>query len=101
MAESKIRVDIRRLEQTKEDMQTRVDRVKKDIEKMQQAMNTLNAAWTGTANQGFRQSVEEDIALLEEVCETVQKIIKYESKAVKGYDKCESTVSDLIANIKV
>lgn len=101
MAVSKIRINTGSLDQTRRELQAKLDKIKKDIEQISDDMNTLNSMWTGDAHQAFQQSVTADIQFLEGACDGIQSIIRYESNAVTEYNKCEQQVADIIAQIRI
>lgn len=100
MAENIIRVNTNSLDQTRRELQAKLDKIKKDVEQMANAMAQLNSMWTGEAHQTFEQRVNEDIQFLSGACDSMQGIIRYEEHAVTEYNKCEQQVADLIAQIR-
>ncbi len=101
MAISKIRVDTGRLDQTRKELQAKLDKIRKDIDQIRDDMNTLNSMWAGDAHEAFETTVAEDISALGGMCDTLQEVINYESGAVTEYNKCEQQVADLITQIRV
>jgi WXG100 family type VII secretion target len=101
MAVSKIKINTNSLNQTRKELQAKLDKIKKDIEQISSDMNTLNSMWMGDAHQAFQQSVEEDMQILSEACDSIQGIINYESNAVTEYNKCEQQIADMITLIRI
>ena len=101
MSAEKIRVNTDSLKHTQENVKSRLDGIKKDIENVTLKMSALNSVWTGTAHDTFVNEVNSDLAILNSVCDEIQAIINYEGNAVTEYNKCEKQVSDLIAQINI
>lgn len=101
MAVNKIRVNTSSLDQTRKEIQAKLNIIKKNIEQIADDMNMLNSMWTGEAHQTFQQKITEDLEFLLEACSSIQGIVSYEEKAVQEYNKCEQQVADLIAQIKI
>ena len=101
MAVSKIKVDTDRLDQTRKELQGKLDRIRKDIDQIREDMNTLNAMWTGEAHEAYEATTAEDIQAISALCDGMESVIRYESNAVTEYNKCERQVADLIAKIKI
>lgn len=101
MAESKIRVNTNNLNQTRQELQSKLDKIRNDIEQISANMSRLNSMWEGDAHQAFQQNVTSDIEYLTGACDSLQGIINYESTAVTEYNKCEQQVSDLISQIRI
>ena len=101
MASKKIKINTNSLNQTRKEIQARLDGIKKGMEQISDGMSTLNSMWTGEAHNAFEQKVNEDIVFLTSVCDSIQSIINYESNAVVEYNKCEQQVSELVAQIRV
>jgi WXG100 family type VII secretion target len=101
MAANKIRVNTGSLDQTRKELQAKLDKVRKDIDHISDDMGTLNSMWEGDAHQAYVQSITDDMQVLSEVCEGIQSMIRYESNAVTEYGKCEQQVADVIAKISI
>lgn len=101
MAANKIKVNTGSLDQTRKELQAKLDKIKKDIEQISNDMNILNSSWEGDSHEAFQQRVVEDIQFLLGACDSIQGIIGYESNAVTEYNKCEQQVADLIAQIRI
>lgn len=101
MAANKIRINTNSLDKTRKELQAKLDKIRKDIDQINNDMGTLNSMWEGDAHQTFQQRVTEDLQFLSEACDGIQNIINYESNAVTEYNKCEQQVSDLVAQIRI
>lgn len=101
MAANKIRVNTNSLNQTRRELQAKLDKIRKNIEQISGDMDTLHSMWEGEAHEAFRQQASADIQFLNGACDSIQGIIQFESNAVTEYNKCEQQVSDLIAQIRI
>lgn len=101
MASNKIRVNTNSLNQTRRELQAKLDKIRKDIEQISGDMDTLHSMWEGEAHEAFQQQAVGDIQFLNGACDGIQEIIQYESNAVTEYNKCEQQVADLIAQIRI
>lgn len=101
MAANIIKVNTVSLARTRDEVQTRLDQVRKAMDQIAADMDALNSRWEGEAHQAFSRHVAEDIQFLAGGCDSIQEIIRYETNAVTEYDKCEQQVSDLIGQIRV
>lgn len=98
---AKIKVNTGTLDQTRKEIEGKLNQAKKSIEQISQAMNALNAMWEGEAHTVFAKEVAEDIQQLQNMCDGVQDIIRYESNAVTEYNKCEQQVGEIISQIRI
>ena len=57
--------------------------------------------WDGPANDEFRRQFDNDHENAEELCKTVDSIIKCMQYAREQYDLCENDVNTLIAAINI
>lgn len=101
MAINRIKVNTNSLNQTKVEIQDKLEKIKKDIEQISKDMDTMNSMWEGDAHEAFKNSVNTDIQFLSVVCDGIQNIIHFEDNAVTEYNKCEQQVADLIDQIKI
>lgn len=98
---SKIRINTSTLNQTRQNVQERLNQIKKNMEQISADINTLNSMWTGDAHENFQISIEADMKLLQDICEGIQAVIQYEGNAVTEYNKCEQQVNEIISQIRV
>lgn len=101
MAVNKIRVNTNSLNNTRRELQAKLDKIRRDIVHISDDMGTLNSMWEGDAHEAFSQQVNDDIRFLMEACDGIQSVINYENTAVTEYDKCESQVADVISGIRI
>lgn len=100
MAE-KIKVNTKTLQKDTSSIQKDLNRVLKKIEAMQNNVTAMNKMWTGEANAAFNKAFNDDIKVLQNLCEAIQEIISYETTAKTEYDKCETKVASLISSMNV
>ena len=96
-----IAIDTSALATDIQDLQSQLDIIKKDMDKMFDAMNTLDIMWDGPANDAFRAQFSQDHTDMGELCETIQKIINCMTYAKDEYNACERDVNGIVASIKV
>lgn len=101
MAISRIKVDTGRLDQTRRELQGKLDKIRRDIDQIRDDMNTLNAMWIGEAHEAYEMTTEEDIQTLCALCDAMESVIRFENSAVTEYNKCERQVAELIAKIRI
>ena len=101
MAVSKIRVNTGSLDHTREEVQAKLNGIRKNADQISGDMDRLKSMWSGEAHQAFVEQVAADMEALRAACDSIQKIIQYENTAVTEYNKCEQQVADLIAQIKI
>ena len=98
---AKIKVNTGSLDQTRKEIEGRLNQTQKSIEEISQAMSALNSMWEGEAHTAFAKEIAEDIQQLQNMCDGVQDIIRYESNAVTEYNKCEQQVGEIISQIRI
>lgn len=101
MAGNKIRVNTNSLDQTRSEIQSRLDKIQKDIEQISANMATLSSMWEGDAHTAFHGAVTDDIQFLTEACNGIKGIVNFEDNAVSEYNKCERQVADIISQIRI
>ncbi|MBE5881920.1 MAG: hypothetical protein E7289_06420 [Lachnospiraceae bacterium] len=84
-----------------QDLQTQLDAVKRSMNQMYDAMQTLDAMWDGPANDAFRAQFSKDQSDMGDLCETIQKIINCMTYAKDEYNTCERDVNGIISSIRV
>ena len=97
---NKIKSDTAKLASTERSVREQIRAIKKSLQKMKADVTSLNAMWSGTANQSFNQTFQKDIQDLDQLCGELEKIAEYENKAQREYSKGEQRVNDIIAKIK-
>ena len=101
MSANKIRVNTDSLNQTKKNLQEKLNSIRKAISDISEDMNTLNSMWMGEAHDAFVANTDSGIQFLNNVCDGIQGIINYEENAVTEYNKCEQQVAELIRQMQI
>lgn len=84
-----------------ETLQRQLDSIKSDMNKMYEAVRSLNSMWDGPANEAFKQQFQADQTDMKTLCDTVQKIINCMTYAKDEYNTCENEISGIIASIRI
>lgn len=82
-------------------MQNSLNVIKADLDKMYESVRILDSQWNGPANAAFVAQFNDDSTAMEELCNTIQTIIKYLNFAKKSYDECERQVGDIVGSIRI
>ncbi len=101
MAVSKIKVNTNKLKSTTNDIEAALKDIKNKIQAMENDVNELNTMWTGEAFDAFDKVFHDDIKDLGYICDNIQQLINYETKAKTEYDTCEKNVTQLVDSIPV
>lgn len=101
MAIDKIKVNTSKLKNTTNNIEDALKDIKNKMKAMEADVKALNSMWTGDAYDAFNQAFHDDITDLGQICENIQSVIDYETKAKTEYDNCEQKVSDLVDKITV
>lgn len=96
-----IEIITEKLKSDASDMQAQLARVKSDMNKMNNAIATLNGMWKGNAREAFNVQYASDYENMTEVCNIVEKIISGMNTAADKYSACDSQVKDIINSIKI
>ena len=97
----KIKVDTGKLQNTESSVRDQIRNIQASLVKMQKDVASLNAMWSGEANQSFNQTFQKDIADLNSLCNGLSMVADYEENARKEYAKCEEQVASVINSIRV
>ncbi len=84
-----------------ETLQAQLNSIKNDMDKMYEAVRSLDNMWDGPANEAFKQQFYRDQEDMESLCDTVQKIINCMTYARGEYNTCENEISGIIASIRI
>lgn len=96
-----IEIDTNILANDIETMQSLLDSINADMDRMYDAVHVLNTMWEGKANAAFNVQFHKDQADMRELCKLIQKIIGYLRFAKDNYNKCENQVSSIVNSIKI
>ena len=70
-------------------------------ERLLQTLHELESMWDGNAKQAFSAAVNSDIAQLKELVKAMHGFTGKTGEAREEYDKCENTVAQIVAAIRV
>ena len=70
-------------------------------EKLSATLGQLEGMWDGNAKQSFSLAVRDDLNRLKDLVKAMQNLTSKTGTAREEYDRCESTVSQIIASIRV
>ncbi len=70
-------------------------------EKLTTTLSQLEGMWDGNAKQAFSNAVRDDLNRLRVLVKAVQNLTGKTGAAREEYDRCEATVSQIIASIRV
>lgn len=70
-------------------------------EKLADILSQLESMWDGNAKQAFSLAVKDDLNRLQELVKAMQNLTDKTGEAREEYDRCESTVAQIIASIRV
>lgn len=78
-----------------------LQKISSAAERLLQALHELESMWEGTAKQAFSAAVNSDIVQLKELVKTIKDFNGKTGEAREEYDKCENTVAQIVAAIRV
>ena len=96
-----IEIDTKVLQTDIEAMKTQLNAIKKDMNKMYEAVQTLDRMWNGPSNDAFNQQFLIDKSDMDDLCTTIQNIIKCMEFARKEYNNCDNQVNSIVLGIGV
>lgn len=85
------------IDKLKESLET----VRKNIAEAYMATYELDKMWDGPANITFQTAFRKDQRDMEELCNTIEKMINSMEMARTEYDKCEADVNTIIDSIRI
>lgn len=75
--------------------------LRRDMDKMYDAVKALDAMWDGPASEVFKIQFEQDRGAMGQMCDTIQSIVNSMRYAKGEYDTCESCIDSIISSIRV
>lgn len=101
MADNRIEITTNSLDNDIKTMNTSLQDITKQLNKMFESVKALDRMWDGPANSAFNQQITKDQNTMVEICAAVDKYIGCMEYASKEYVKCENTVDSAIAAVKI
>lgn len=98
---SMIEVNTTTLKSDVDTISVELQKISSDADRLMQALRELESMWDGTAKQAFSAAVSGDIVQLKELVKTLNDFTRKTSEAREEYDKCENSVAQIVAAIRV
>ena len=97
----KIRINTGSLRNTQNTVQGLLADIQNRITHMQNDIAQMNAMWSGPAHTAFNASFLQDVNELDARVKSIRGVAEFEGRSTSEYDKCENSVSSLVASIRV
>lgn len=101
MANSIIEVNTGTLRNDVSEIQGELQSLRRQVTALRNAASALGSTWEGNAKTAFMEALTDDINRLETLISAIEKFTNKTSDARTEYDRCENSVSQIIASIKV
>lgn len=82
-------------------LRTVLNNLRKNKDKMVQEIEQLNTMWKGPANQMFAKQFALDCRSFDNLCRTIEEMIKAMENAKTEYEKCDNKVNALVNAIRI
>lgn len=96
-----IEIDTLALNRDKQTIQSELDRVQTEINQLKERMVSLGTMWEGPAHNAFMAQFNTDYEFIQEFGNEIGTYIETMGYAQREYQKCESTVSQVIDSIRI
>ena len=96
-----IKVNTSSMDQDINALQEHLNKIRKNLESMYEAVRLLDTMWDGPANEVFNRQFMADREAMEAVCENVEQVIKCMQFAKKEYENCDNEVGSIVSAIRV
>lgn len=96
-----IEVETNELNKDIKKFDTTVNALKNDLKGLDQEIEALDAMWDGVANAAFNAQYQTDSTTLDHMIKSLQEYSDDLKMAKHDYEKCESTVGDMVKAINV
>lgn len=83
------------------EMNAQLGRIMNYASQLEGTLRQLESMWEGEAKEAFSNAVRDDLRRLKDLVKAMQNLTDRTGEARKEYDKCENTVAQIIASIKV
>ncbi|MCD8347692.1 MAG: WXG100 family type VII secretion target [Lachnospiraceae bacterium] len=97
----KIEVNIGTLSSDIQDLNSWAQKAREDLAGLEEAIESLNASWEGSAHDAFMAQYSQDQATMTEALNTLDKFLDSAINARDEYAKCEQSVEELVNAIQV
>ena len=82
-------------------MEGELHKISTGAERLLQILHELESMWDGIAKQAFSAAVDSDVAQLKELVKVIKNFNGKTGEAREEYDKCENSVAQIVASIRV
>lgn len=82
-------------------IEAELEKISSAAERLLQTLHELESMWDGNAKQAFATAVNSDIVQLKELVKAMKNFSRKTGEAREEYDKCENTVAQIVAAIRV
>ncbi|MBR2675254.1 MAG: WXG100 family type VII secretion target [Mogibacterium sp.] len=96
-----IRVSADKMKRDRSRIDTKIDDMQADVNKLADAMRDLATCWEGPAWSSFQNSVNESMKEMDEVCRFLSNYLSDLSKAESLYRQCENDNRNNIRRVRI
>ena len=96
-----IEIDTAALDRDRRAIQSELSRVRSEIDQLKEKMVNLGTMWDGPAHDAFMAQFYADYEFIQEFENEIEKYIETMEYALKEYQKCDDSVQQAIASIRV
>ncbi|MCC8104032.1 MAG: WXG100 family type VII secretion target [Clostridiales bacterium] len=100
MAE-RIEVNIGTLSSDLQDLNSCAKKAREDLADLEEAIESLNTSWEGSAHDAFMAQYSQDQATMVEALDTLDKFLDSVMNARNAYAKCEQSVEEAVNSIQI
>ncbi len=96
-----IEIDTAALNRDRQTIQSELEGIQTEINRLKDEMVNLGAMWEGPAHNAFMTQFYSDCEFVQEFGKEAQTYIETMGYAVREYQKCEGEVEQAIASIRI
>lgn len=82
-------------------LNTQLELIKRDLDKMYNSVNYLDSMWDGPSNEAFVAHFRQDKEDMAALCNILQELIHCLGFARQEYDRCENEVNGIVSSIPI
>lgn len=101
MASNIIEVNTGSLKGDVSEIAAELEKIRRGANQLLNLLGQLETMWEGSAKQTFSAAVRDDVGRLQTLVKAMQVLANKTSDARSEYDKCENSVAQIVASIKV
>ena len=101
MATTIIEVNTSTLKTDVSSIETEIKALRTAATKIKDISTQLGAMWDGPAKIAFMAAVQDDLSQLENLIIAIEKFTQLTDESRSEYDKCEQSVAQIVASIRV